>query len=110
MGGGMSELEGGKFFSTDKKLADQFGANTQERFMSPENTVTKQETINLQKMATKQVEKDISMQVESDPVIEDMALGRPKAFAEYTGKPVVEVQHLLGRQGGEVVYYEQLDK
>jgi hypothetical protein len=109
IGGGMSELEGGKFFAVDKNLANKFGDNTVERIANQKNTVTKQETIKLQDMATKQIEKDMAIQIESDPVLEGMALGKPKAFAEYTGKPIVEVQHLLGRQGGEVVYYEQFD-
>lgn len=110
IGGAMSELEGGLFFAKDKKLADVFGDNTVEKFSNKSNTVTSKETESLMEMATKQVEKDIKNQVESSSVIEDMALGKPKAFAEYTGKPIIEAQHLLGRQNGELIYYKEFDK
>jgi len=60
-------------------------------------------------MATKQVNSDIKNNIESNEQIEQMSLGRPKGFAEYTNKPFIETGDGFG-EVGELIYYKDIDK
>jgi hypothetical protein len=107
--GFQGNTEGGVFFTPDSKIAGKYGDNIIENISTKNNTVSVKESNELQKMATRQVENDLKNMVESDELIEQMALGRPKAFAEYTQKPFLETGDKFG-ESGELIYYKELDK
>jgi len=105
----LGNTDGGVFFTKDKKTAEKYGGNIIKNISTEKNTVSVKESDKLQKMASEQVEKDLKNMVESDELIEQMALGRPKAFAEYTKKPFIETGDKFG-EPGELIYYKELDK
>lgn len=100
--------EGGVFFTPIKGEAQRFGELT-DRVVDDSKIVTVKESDALQKMATDKVNQALKSQTEVDDVIEQMALGRPKAFAEYTGKPFVETGDEFGVES-EAIYYKEFDK
>ena len=107
--GFQGNTEGGVFFTPTKDTARKYGDNVIERISNNKNTVSIKESDELQIMATKQVESDIKNRIESDELIEQMALGRPKAFTEYTNKPFIETGDGFG-EVGELIYYKEFDK
>ena len=74
-----------------------------------ENTVTSKEADKLQERATKQVENDLKNQIDTDYLIEQMALWRLRWFAEYTKKPFVETGNPWWEKW-EAVFFEDIAK
>ena len=107
--GFQGNTEGGVFFTPTKDTAKKYGDNVIERISNNKNTVSVKEADELQTMATKQVNSDIKNSIESNEQIEQMALGRPKGFAEYTNKPFIETGDGFG-EVGELIYYKDIDK
>lgn len=101
--------EGGVFFTPDQKTARKYGDNIVENISTKDNTISVKEFDQLQKMATRQLEKDIQNNVETDELIEQMALWRPKAFAEYTKKPFVVTWDEFW-EAWELIYYKEFDQ
>ncbi len=103
------DSEGGVYFTTDEATVSsgKYGKYTIKLEKTADNTVSVEESDKLQEWATKQLEKDMRNGVETDYVIEQMALGRPRAFAEYTKKPFVETGDLFG-EPNEAIYYEEV--
>ena len=98
------------FFTDSKETASKYWKNIIEIESNKSNTVSVAESNRLQKMAEKQLEIDIKNQVESDPIIEQMALWRPKAFAEYTKKPFIETWDIFWESGEKIFYKEYYSK
>lgn len=103
--------DGGYFFTPNKETANKYGQNIIERYRNEENTVTVKESNELQKMATEKLNEDMKNGIwtEEDDLLEQMSLGRSKAFAEYTGKPFVETGDKFG-EDAEAIYYPEFDK
>jgi hypothetical protein len=108
--GFQGDTQGGVFFTSNKETAKKYGDNVLEYISNKNNTVSVKEADELQKMAEKQVALDIKNQVESDELIEQMALGRPKAFVEYTKKPFIEVGDKMFGEEGEKIFYKEFWK
>lgn len=106
--GFQGDSEGGVYFTTERKTADKYGNNIIAIEKTKDNVVTVDESNRLQEWASKIVNDDIKNGRESDYIIEQMALGRPRAFAEYTKKPFVETGDLFG-EPNEAIYYEEVD-
>lgn len=98
----------GYFFTPDKEIAKKYGNNILETKSNKANTVSAKEANELVRWAGEKVNEDIKAQVETDELIEQMALGRSEAIAEYTGKPFVETGDGLGEKG-ELQYYKSVD-
>lgn len=98
----------GYFFTPDKEIAKKYGNNILETKSNKANTVSAKEANELVRWAGEKVNEDIKAQVETDELIEQMALGRSEAIAEYTGKPFVETGDGLGEKG-ELQYYKAVD-
>lgn len=106
---------GGVFFTDNMDTAKKYGDNIISTERNDTNTVSTAESDKLQAMAEAKIEEinrnprlinTISEQ-EYD-LLEQMALGRPKAFAEYTNKPFVETGDKFG-EPGEAIYYKEID-
>ena len=98
----------GYFFTPDKEIAKKYGNNILETKSNKANTVSAKEANELVRWAGKKVNEGIKAQVETDELIEQMALGRSEAIAEYTGKPFVETGDGFGEKG-ELQYYKAVD-
>ena len=98
----------GYFFTPDKEIAKKYGNNILETKSNKANTVSAKEANELVRWAGEKVNEDIKAQVETDELIEQIALGRSEAIAEYTGKPFVETGDGLGEKG-ELQYYKAVD-
>ena len=98
----------GYFFTPDKEIAKKYGNNILETKSNKTNTVSAKEANELVRWAGEKVNEDIKAQVETDELIEQIALGRSEAIAEYTGKPFVETGDGLGEKG-ELQYYKAVD-
>ena len=98
----------GYFFTPDKEIAKKYGNNILETKSNKANTVSAKEANELVRWAGEKVNEDIKAQVETDELIEQMALGRSEAIAEYTGKPFVETGDGLSEKG-ELQYYKAVD-
>lgn len=98
----------GYFFTPDKEIAKKYGNNILETKSNKANTVSAKEANELVRWAGEKVNEDIKAQVETDELIEQMALGRSGAIAEYTGKPFVETGDGFGEKG-ELQYYKAVD-
>lgn len=103
--------DGGYYFTPNKETANKYGNNIIERYRNEENTVTVKESDELQKMATEKLNEHMKQGIwtEEDDLLEQMSLGRSKAFAEYTGKPFVETGDKFG-EDAEAIYYPEFDK
>lgn len=108
-------VDGGVFFTDNMDTAKKYGDNIISTERNDTNTVSTAESDKLQAMAEAKIEEinrnprlinTISEQ-EYD-LLEQMALGRPKAFAEYTNKPFVETGDKFG-EPGEAIYYKEID-
>lgn len=108
-------VDGGVFFTDNMDTAKKYGDNILSTERNDINTVSTTESDKLQAMAEAKIEEinrnprlinTISEQ-EYD-LLEQMALGRPKAFAEYTNKPFVETGDKFG-EPGEAIYYKEID-
>lgn len=98
----------GYFFTPDKEIAKKYGNNILETKSNKANTVSAKEANELVRWAGEKVNEDIKAQVETDELIEQMALGRSEAIAKYTGKPFVETGDGFGEKG-ELQYYKAVD-
>lgn len=98
----------GYFFTPDKEIAKKYGNNILETKSNKANTVSAKEANELVRWAGEKVNEDIKAQVETDELIEQIALGRSEAIAEYTGKPFVETGDGFGEKG-ELQYYKAVD-
>lgn len=98
----------GYFFTPDKEIAKKYGNNILETKSNKANMVSAKEANELVRWAGEKVNEDIKAQVETDELIEQMALGRSEAIAEYTGKPFVETGDGLGEKG-ELQYYKAVN-
>ena len=98
----------GYFFTPDKEIAKKYGNNILETKSNKANTVSAKEANELVRWAGEKVNEDIKAQAETDELIEQMALGRSEAIAEYTGKPFVETGDGFGEKG-ELQYYKAVD-
>jgi hypothetical protein len=98
----------GYFFTPDKEIAKKYGNNILETKSNKANTVSAKEANELVRWAGEKVNEDIKAQVETDELIEQMALGRSEAIARYTGKPFVETGDGFGEKG-ELQYYKAVD-
>ena len=100
--------DSGYFFTPDKEIAKKYGNNILETKSNKANTVSAKEANELVRWAGEKVNEDIKAQVETDELIEQMALGRSEAIAKYTGKPFVETGDGFGEKG-ELQYYKAVD-
>lgn len=98
----------GYFFTPDKEIAKKYGNNILETKSNKANTVSAKEANELVRWAGEKVNEDIKAQAETDELIEQIALGRSEAIAEYTGKPFVETGDGFGEKG-ELQYYKAVD-
>lgn len=97
------------FFTTNKETANKYGKNIIEMKSNKLNTVSYKEAEKLQKMAEQKVKQDLKNWIQTRDIIEQMALWRPKAFAEYTKKPFIETWDMFW-EPWELIYYKHLDK
>ena len=107
--------ENGAFFTDNLDTAHKYGDNILETRRNDKNTVSVQESDNLQAMANKRMDEIMrnpklydEMDEDEYDLLEQMALGRPEAFAQYTKKPFVETGDKFG-ESGEVVYFKGVD-
>ena len=107
--------ENGAFFTDNLDTAHKYGDNILETRRNDKNTVSVQESDNLQAMANKRMDEIMrnpklydEMDEDEYDLLEQMALGRPEAFAQYTKKPFVETGDKFG-ESGEVVYFKGID-
>jgi hypothetical protein len=107
--------ENGAFFTDNLDTAHKYGDNILETRRNDKNTVSVQESDNLQAMANKRMDEIMrnpklydEMDEDEYDLLEQMALGRPEAFAQYTKKPFVETDDKFG-ESGEVVYFKGVD-
>ena len=97
------------FVTPYKEDAVKYGDYILEFDKLKENTVTSKEADKLQERATKQVENDLKNQIDTDYLIEQMALGRLRWFAEYMKKPFVETGNPWWEKW-EAVFFEDIAK
>ena len=97
------------FVTPYKDDAVKYGDYILEFEKLKENTVTSKEADKLQERATKQVENDLKNQIDTDYLIEQMALWRLRWFAEYTKKPFVETGNPIWEKW-EAVFFEDIAK
>lgn len=97
------------FVTPYKDDAVKYGDYILEFEKLKENTVTSKEADKLQERATKQVENDLKNQIDTDYLIEQMALWRLRWFAEYTKKPFVETGNPWWEKW-EAVFFEDIAK
>lgn len=102
-------VEDGIYFTKEKEKAKIFGEKIIKLPIAKETIVSFEERKKLQEMANKIVEEDIKNMVESDEIIEEMAINKPKSFAKYTNKPFVEATRDWGAKD-EIIYYKEFDK
>lgn len=107
--------ENGAFFTDNLDTAHKYGDNILETRRNDKNTVSVQESDNLQAMASEHMDEIMrnpklydEMDEDEYDLLEQMALGRPEAFAQYTKKPFVETGDKFG-ESGEVVYFKGVD-
>ena len=107
--------ENGAFFTDNLDTAHKYGDNILETRRNDKNTVSVQESDDLQTMANKRMDEIMrnpklydEMDEDEYDLLEQMALGRPEAFAQYTKKPFVETGDKFG-ESGEVVYFKGVD-
>lgn len=107
--------ENGAFFTDNLDTAHKYGDNILETRRNDKNTVSVQESDKLQAMANKRMDEIMrnpklydEMNEDEYDLLEQMALGRPEAFAQYTKKPFVETGDKFG-ESGEVVYFKGVD-
>lgn len=107
--------ENGAFFTDNLDTAHKYGDNILETRRNDKNTVSVQESDNLQAMANERMDEIMrnpklydEMDEDEYDLLEQMALGRPEAFAQYTKKPFVETGDKFG-ESGEVVYFKGVD-
>lgn len=107
--------ENGAFFTDNLDTAHKYGDNILETRRNDKNTVSVQESDKLQAMANKRMDEIMrnpklydEMDEDEYDLLEQMALGRPEAFAQYTKKPFVETGDKFG-ESGEVVYFKGVD-
>lgn len=107
--------ENGAFFTDNLDTAHKYGDNILETRRNDKNTVSVEESDNLQAMANKRMDEIMrnpklydEMDEDEYDLLEQMALGRPEAFAQYTKKPFVETGDKFG-ESGEVVYFKGVD-
>ena len=107
--------ENGAFFTDNLDTAHKYGDNILETRRNDKNTVSVEESDDLQAMANKRMDEIMrnpklydEMDEDEYDLLEQMALGRPEAFAQYTKKPFVETGDKFG-EGGEVVYFKGVD-
>ena len=107
--------ENGAFFTDNLDTAHKYGDNILETRRNNKNTVSVEESDKLQAMAEKRMDEIMrnpklydEMDEDEYDLLEQMALGRPEAFAQYTKKPFVETGDKFG-ESGEVVYFKGID-
>ena len=107
--------ENGAFFTDNLDTAHKYGDNILETRRNDKNTVSVEESDKLQAMANKRMDEIMrnpklydEMDEDEYDLLEQMALGRPEAFAQYTKKPFVETDDKFG-ESGEVVYFKGVD-
>ena len=107
--------ENGAFFTDNLDTAHKYGDNILETRRNDKNTVSVEESDKLQAMANKRMDEIMrnpklydEMDEDEYDILEQMALGRPEAFAQYTKKPFVETGDKFG-ESGEVVYFKGVD-
>lgn len=107
--------ENGAFFTDNLDTAHKYGDNILETRRNDKNTVSVRESDELQAMANKRMDEIMrnpklydEMNEDEYDLLEQMALGRPEAFAQYTKKPFVETGDKFG-ESGEVVYFKGVD-
>ena len=100
--------DGWVYFTVNKDTAKKYG-DVIERLGDTKNTVSVLESTKLQKLALKKLEQYEKQQKTPPKVIEEMALWRPRAFAEYTKKPYVETGDKFG-EPWEMIYYKDIDE
>ena len=107
--------ENGAFFTDNLDTAHKYGDNILETRRNDKNTVSVEESDKLQAMANKRMDEIMrnpklydEMDEDEYDLLEQMALGRPEAFAQYTKKPFVETGDKFG-ESGEVVYFKGVD-
>lgn len=107
--------ENGAFFTDNLDIAHKYGDNILETRRNDKNTVSVQESDKLQAMASERMDEIMrnpklydEMDEDEYDLLEQMALGRPEAFAQYTKKPFVETGDKFG-ESGEVVYFKGVD-
>lgn len=100
--------DGWVFFTPNKDIAKKYWENIIELKSNKNNTLLYKEAEKLQKMAEKMVSSNIKNGITSKSIIEQMALWRPKAFAEYTKKPFLETWDMFWEQW-EMIYYKNFD-
>ena len=107
--------ENGAFFTDNLDTAHKYGDNILETRRNDKNTVSIEESDKLQAMANKRMDEIMrnpklydEMDEDEYDLLEQMALGRPEAFAQYTKKPFVETGDKFG-ESGEVVYFKGVD-
>ena len=107
--------ENGAFFTDNLDTAYKYGDNILETRRNNKNTVSVEESDKLQAMANKRMDEIMrnpklydEMDEDEYDLLEQMALGRPEAFAQYTKKPFVETGDKFG-ESGEVVYFKGID-
>ena len=107
--------ENGAFFTDNLDTAHKYGDNILETRKNDKNTVSVEESDKLQAMANKRMDEIMrnpklydEMDEDEYDLLEQMALGRPEAFAQYTKKPFVETGDKFG-ESGEVVYFKGVD-
>ena len=107
--------ENGAFFTDNLDTAHKYGDNILETRRNDKNTVSVQESDKLQAMASERMDEIMrnpklydEMDEDEYDLLEQMALGRPEAFAQYTKKPFVETNDKFG-ESGEVVYFKGVD-
>ncbi len=107
--------ENGAFFTDNLDTAHKYGDNILETRRNDKNTVSVRESDKLQAMASERMDEIMrnpklydEMDEDEYDLLEQMALGRPEAFAQYTKKPFVETGDKFG-ESGEVVYFKGVD-
>ena len=107
--------ENGAFFTDNLDTAHKYSDNILETRRNDKNTVSVEESDKLQAMANKRMDEIMrnpklydEMDEDEYDLLEQMALGRPEAFAQYTKKPFVETGDKFG-ESGEVVYFKGVD-
>lgn len=107
--------ENGAFFTDNLDTAHKYGDNILETRRNNKNTVSVEESDKLQAMAEKRMDEIMrnpklydEMDEDEYDLLEQMVLGRPEAFAQYTKKPFVETGDKFG-ESGEVVYFKGID-
>jgi len=108
-GGIQRNVEGWIYFTYDKGLAQKFWTELIETPISKSKIITVAERDKLQKFAEKQIADDLKAGIETEDLIEKMAIWQPKAFANYTKKPYLEAEWQWGWKW-ELIYYKDLDK